>query len=115
MGQRARGDAADAAIRPRRRHRRSLGRDLTALGLIGVLLAGAFGAAAAVLYDDLYSPAAFVRRYLDLLSRGDAASALAVPGVAVDSAALLSAGLPADAWRSGARFSVFTGQVFEEN
>lgn len=25
------------------------------------------------------------------------------------------AGLPADAWRSGARFSVFTGQVFEEN
>ncbi len=97
MGQRARGDAADAAIRPRRRHRRSLGRDLTALGLIGVLLAGAFGAAAAVLYDDLYSPAAFVRRYLDLLSRGDAASALAVPGVAVDSAALMSAGLPADA------------------
>ncbi|MBN9177444.1 MAG: hypothetical protein J0I43_08785 [Microbacterium sp.] len=89
--------ASARSTRRRGRRRSSLGRDLTALGVIGVLLAGAFGAAGVVLYDDLYSPAAFVRRYLDLLSRGDAAGALAVPGVAVDSAALLRSGLPADA------------------
>lgn len=64
---------------------------------MGVLLAGALAATAAVLYRDLYSPSAFVSRYLDLLSRGDAAHALTVPGVAVDSASLSRTGLPADA------------------
>ncbi|MBT8798017.1 hypothetical protein J0P97_08030 [Microbacterium flavum] len=67
------------------------------MGIVGVLLVGAFGAAGAVLYDDLYSPSSFVRRYLDLLSTGNAAEALTVPGVAVDSAALQNSGLPADA------------------
>jgi hypothetical protein len=77
-----RGDAAIAAP-PRRRPapRRTLARDLTILGVAGALLLGAFAAGAAVLYRDLYSPSAFVARYLDLLAEGDAADALAVPGV----------------------------------
>jgi hypothetical protein len=88
----ARADAAGI-----RRRRRVVGRDLAALALIGVLLVGALGATAAVLYDRLYSPTAFVTGYLDLLTRGQAAQALAVPGVAIDSAELESAGLPVQA------------------
>ncbi len=87
----------DAVAAPPRRRRRTLGRDLLALGIVGILLVGAFGATAAALYRDLYSPAAFVERYLDLLSRGQAAEALALPGVAVDSAQLAASGLPPDA------------------
>lgn len=83
---------------PRRRHRRrTLAFDLTALGLIGVLLAGALGVTGMFLYRELYSPTAFVSRYLDLLSRGQAAQALELPGVALDGAALEAAGLPSDA------------------
>lgn len=82
------------ASRPRRR---TLVRDLTALVVIGILLVGALGAAGAVLYKDLYSPSAFVARYLDLLSRGQAADALTLPGIAVDSMGLTDAGLPTDA------------------
>lgn len=90
-------DARDAAPRGRRRRRRSLGVDLTALAVVGVLLAGALTATGFVLYRDLYSPSAFVSRYLDLLSRQQAAEALALPGVAVDSAQLRASGLPVDA------------------
>lgn len=87
----------DAAAPPPRPRRRTLGRDLTALGIVGILLVGALGATGAVLYQELYSPSAFVTRYLDLLSRGQAAEALAVPGVAVESSGLTGAGLPTDA------------------
>lgn len=78
------------------RRRRTLRRDLTALAVVGVLLVGALGATGAVLYRDLYSPSAFVTRYLDLLAGKQAADALALPGVAVDSAQLLAAGLPSE-------------------
>lgn len=80
-----------------RRRRRTLAFDLTALGVVGVLLAGALFAAGAVAYDRLYSPAAFVTRYLDLLAQGRAADALLVPGVRADSATLVGSGLPTDA------------------
>lgn len=88
---------ADAGSSVRRRRGRTLRLDLTALAVVGVLLLGALGAAGAVAYQDLYSPSAFVSRYLDLLSRGQAAEALTLPGVAVDSAGLADAGLPTDA------------------
>jgi hypothetical protein len=79
------------------RARRRLALDLTLLAIVGVLLIAAVAAAVATVYREFYSPTAFVERYLDLLSDGDAAAALAVPGVAVDSSALESAGLPATA------------------
>lgn len=64
------------------------------LGIVGVLLAAAAWAAAAIVQEEFYSPAAFVERYLGMLEGGRAAEALTVPGVAVDSAALEAAGLP---------------------
>lgn len=76
------------------RARRSLGLDLTLLGVVGVLLIGAVFAAWGVIERQFYSPSAFVERYVALLSEGRAADALAVPGVAVTSADLESAGLP---------------------
>ncbi|MET0828394.1 MAG: hypothetical protein ABWY26_02645 [Microbacterium sp.] len=79
------------------RHRRRLGLDLTLLAIVGVLLVAAAAAGAAAIYRDFYSPTAFVQRYLGLLAEGRAADALAVPGVAVDSAELEAAGLPASA------------------
>lgn len=101
----ARDEQADAAVtvsapspgRAERRRRRSLASDLTALGVVGVLLAGALFATGGVLYDRLYSPSAFVMRYLDLLAQGRAADALAVPGVRVDSSDLDDARIPAEA------------------
>lgn len=81
----------------RRARRRPLAFDLTALAVVGVLLVGALAAAGAVAYQQLYSPAAFVSRYLDLLAQGRAADALAVPGVRVESSQLEAAGLPTDA------------------
>lgn len=80
-----------------RRRRRRLAADLTALGIVGVLLAAALTGTGAYLYQQLYSPTAFVLGYLDLLSQGRAADALAVPGVPVDSADLTAARLPATA------------------
>lgn len=77
--------------------KRSLRTDLVTLGLIGVLLVGALAATWSVIYRELYSPTAFVGRYLSLLEHGRAADALAMPGVAVDSAVLDNAGLPSDA------------------
>lgn len=76
--------------RPRR-----LARDLTLLGIIGVLLIAALGAGTAAAYRELYSPRAFVLHYLHLIEQRQATEALAVPGVAVDSAELEAAGLPA--------------------
>lgn len=60
-----------------------------------MLLIAAVAAGAATLYREFYSPTAFVERYLGMLAEGRAADALAVPGVAVDSAQLEAAGLPA--------------------
>ena len=87
----------DASRRARPKRRRTLARDLTALTIVGVLLVGALGATGAVLYRDLYSPSAFVARYLDLLTSKQAAEALTLPGVAVDSSQLTASGLPSDA------------------
>jgi hypothetical protein len=94
------------ASAPRRRRR--LGLELGALAAVGVLALGAFAAGTAVLYRELYSPTAFVLGYLDLLSEGRAADALAVPGVAVDSAALEAAGLPANASEALLRSAALT-------
>lgn len=87
--------AEPPAASPRRRRR--LGLELAAIGVVGVLLLGSFAAGGAVVYRELYSPTAFVTRYLDLLADGRAADALALPGVAVDAASLEAAGLPATA------------------
>ena len=83
--------------RAERRRRRGVAGDLAALGLVGLLLAGALFAAGAVAYDKLYSPSAFVLRYLDLLAQGRAVEALDVPGVRVDLLDLDDAGLPDEA------------------
>lgn len=83
--------SASSRRRPRRRPRLAL--DLSLLAIVGVLLVAALGAGAAILYRELYSPTAFVQRYLGLLAEGRAADALALPGVTVDSAELESAGL----------------------
>ncbi|MFT4307569.1 MAG: hypothetical protein QM604_11835 [Microbacterium sp.] len=74
-----------------------LRRDLVTLALIGVLLIAALAAGGASVYRSFYSPAAFVMRYLTLLAHGDAADALALPGVALDADGLAAAGLPATA------------------
>jgi hypothetical protein len=79
------------------RTRRRLWFDLSALAIVGVLLIGAIGAGGSVLYKEFYGPAAFVTRYLDLLSNGRAADALLVPGVAVDRSTLESVGVDPDA------------------
>jgi len=76
------------------RTRRRLALDLTLLGIVGVVLAGAVFAAWGVMQREFYSPTAFVERYVELLAEGRAADALAVPGVAVNSAELEEAGLP---------------------
>lgn len=68
--------------------------DLSVLAVVGVLLVAAFGAGAGALYREFYSPSAFVGRYLSMLEAGRAADALAMPGVALDSAELEKAGLP---------------------
>jgi len=77
---------------PRKRDRR-LGRDLTVIALITALVLGALVAAGVIAYRELYSPSAFVRHYLHLLHENRAAEALAVPGVAIDTADLEAAGL----------------------
>ncbi len=101
MGVDERAVQADGDTAPRRsagrRSRRGLAVDLTALAVVGVLLLGAIGAATVTVYRDLYSPGAFVTRYLDLLSQGRVPEALALPGVPVDSTELTKSGLPTDA------------------
>ena len=76
------------------RPRGRLGLELTLLAVAGVLLLGGVAAGVVFLYQQLYSPKAFVERYLSLLSDGQAADALAMPGVSVNSAELESSGLP---------------------
>ncbi len=71
--------------------------ELTALGVVGVLLFLALAAGAGALYREFYSPSAFVRHYLALLEDRRTAEALAVPGVAIDAAELEAAGLPSTA------------------
>ena len=79
------------------RGRARLAVDLTLLGVVGLLLVAAVPATWGALERQFYSPTAFVERYLGMLADGDAAQALAVPGVAVTSAELEAAGLPATA------------------
>lgn len=83
--------------RARPRVRSALRGDLTLLALIGVLLVAAIGAGGMSLYQQFYSPSAFVQRYLDLLSSGRAVEALQVPGVSLDLAVLKDAGIDASA------------------
>ncbi|GAA3754982.1 hypothetical protein GCM10022240_05000 [Microbacterium kribbense] len=86
------GDAA--VIPPRKSH---LGRDLTLIVVVvGMLLAG-LGVGGVFVYRALYSPAAFVQHYLELLAEGHAADALKVPGVVIDRSQLDAAGLPKSA------------------
>ncbi|TDL45967.1 hypothetical protein [Microbacterium oleivorans] len=90
------------------RRRRRLAVDLTALGVIGILLIGAIGATGAVLYRQLYSPTAFVLDYLHLLADGRATDALLLPGVSASSSQLAAAKLPADASGALLRGSALT-------
>ena len=86
-------DDARGRRRAPRRGRRTLLFDLAALGVVGALLVGAVGAGAVVVYRELYSPSAFVERYLSLLSEGRATDALRVPGVELTTAQLKTAGM----------------------
>lgn len=79
------------------RERRRLRFDLTALLVVFALLVGAIGATGVIAYQHLYSPTAFVLRYLELLTQGRAADALTVPGVVIDSVDLEDAKLPTTA------------------
>ena len=81
--------------KPRKRARLAV--DLALLGVVGLLLVAAVPATWGALERQFYSPTAFVERYLGMLRDGDATQALAVPGVAVSSAELEAAGLPATA------------------
>lgn len=77
--------------------RARLGVDLAMLVVVGLMLVAAIGAGGATLYQQFYSPSAFVVRYLDLLSSGLAADALRVPGVAIDREILEKSGIDATA------------------
>lgn len=77
---------------PRKTQRR-LALEITGIFLLIALAFGAATAGGAYLYRTLYSPSAFVTRYLDLLAAGRAADALALPGVAVDAVSLADRGL----------------------
>lgn len=87
-----RGERPERARRARRT-RRTLAFDLTALAVIGALLIGAVGAGVGVAYRELYSPTAFVERYLSLLADGRATDARAVPGVELSTDELKKAGI----------------------
>lgn len=66
------------------RTRSPLWSDLTLLAVVGVVLVAALAAGGLTVYREFYSPAAFVTRYLTLLSEGRAADALRLPGVALE-------------------------------
>lgn len=75
-------------------------RGLTTIIVVVVLALAGLTAAGTALYRELYSPAAFVERYLHLLAEHRAADALRVPGVALSReqlAALDLAHAPSDA------------------
>jgi hypothetical protein len=88
-------DAASTEEVPTKRPRLRL--QLTVIWVIVGLLLSALVVGGFALYRALYSPAAFVERYVGMLADGRAADALRVPGVAVDTAQLESAGLPTSA------------------
>lgn len=92
-------DAAPQLVQPpaKPRRRRSLALDLTLLGVVGAVLVAAVFAAWGAIEREYYSPSAFVERYVGLLADGRAGDALAMSGVAVSSAELKAAGLPATA------------------
>ncbi|WP_230206520.1 hypothetical protein [Microbacterium gorillae] len=75
--------------------RRPLAVRLGVLALAAVLVAAMFAAGYFFAYRSLYSPSAFVTKYLNLLAAGHATDALAMPGVGVDAAALEGAGIDA--------------------
>jgi len=74
-----------------------LGRDLVVIGLICAALLAGVAVGGVFLYRSLYSPTAFVGRYLALLGEGRAADALQVPGVGIDRSELGDASLPRNA------------------
>ena len=84
--------ASSAPTPAPRKRRLGLGAYLTILGVLFALLAGAVWASVGYLYRELYSPTAFVERYLGLLVDGRAADALGLSGVT----GRLAAGLSAD-------------------
>lgn len=91
-------DAAPRPPSPRQTARtRSLALDLTLLAIVGALLVAAGWATVNVLNRELYSPSAFVERYVNLLADGRAADALEVAGVAIDAEDLQRAGLAVEA------------------
>ena len=63
---------------------------------IAALLVAAIVSAWSAVARDVYGAGSFARGYLDALADDDAATALALPGVALSSAELADAGLPAD-------------------
>lgn len=73
---------------------RPLAVDVAIIAVAFALLGAAVWGTVSLLYRELYSPTAFVERYLGLLADGRAADALTIPGVAVDSVELEEAGLP---------------------
>lgn len=93
----AHGTTSPTTTAPGTAARRRLRWDLLTLLIVAVLLVGAGTSTAALAYQNLYSPSAFVLRYLDLLSQGRAADALTVPGVAIQTDDLVAARLPTTA------------------
>lgn len=87
----------DDTLRTARGSSSRLRRDLAWLGLVGVVLLLATFAGSASLYQQFYSPSAFVERYLTLLADGRASDALHVPGVALTSEDMMHAGIDASA------------------
>lgn len=85
-------DQSERGERVRRRPR--LGLELALIGVGLAVVVGAAFAGWAALERALYSPSAFVERYLGLLADGRAADALQIPGVSVDALELEAAGLP---------------------
>jgi len=63
---------------------------------VAALLVGAIAAAWSAVARDVYGAGTFVGEYLEALQADDAAAALALPGVALSSAELAEAGLPAN-------------------
>lgn len=74
---------------------RSQARSLTVLILVVLVILSGLGIGGYAVYRTMYSPSAFVSHYLSLLAESRATDALRIPGVALDSEAQESLGLPA--------------------
>lgn len=81
---------------------------LWSIGIGIAIVLVATGVGYRMLYQAQYSPAAFVERYLELLSTGRAADAMLVPGVAIDSADLADADIEAHASEALLRTAALT-------